>query len=63
VVIGADGKHSIVAKTVRAEHYNDVAQLQTGYYAYWSGLPVSGLRTTSGPNTGAGLPPYRPTTA
>ena len=45
VVIGADGKHSILAKAVRPEHYNDVAQLQTGYYAYWSGLPVSGFET------------------
>ena len=44
VVIGADGKHSILAKAVRPEHYNEVAQLQTGYYAYWSGLPVERLR-------------------
>jgi flavin-dependent dehydrogenase len=43
VVIGADGKHSLVAKTVRPEHYHEVPQLQTGYYAYWSGLPVEGF--------------------
>src|SRR3954452_13041076 len=45
VVIGADGKHSIVAKTVHPDSYNEVPQLQTGYYAYWSGLPVSGFET------------------
>ena len=43
VVIGADGKHSLVAKAVRPEHYHEVPQLQTGYYAYWSGLPVEGF--------------------
>ena len=43
VVVGADGKHSIVAKAVRPEHYHEVPQLQTGYYAYWSGLPVEGF--------------------
>ena len=40
VVIGADGKHSLVAKAVAAERYNEVAPLQSGYYAYWSGLPA-----------------------
>jgi flavin-dependent dehydrogenase len=45
VVIGADGKHSLVAKAVQAEHYNEVPQLQTGYYAYWSGLPTDGFET------------------
>ncbi len=40
VVIGADGKHSLVAKTVLPETYNEVATLQSGYYAYWSGLPI-----------------------
>lgn len=40
VVIGADGKHSLVAKAVRAGRYHEVAPLQSGYYAYWSGLPT-----------------------
>ena len=43
IVIGADGKHSLVAKAVRPVHYHEVPQLQTGYYAYWSGLPVEGF--------------------
>jgi flavin-dependent dehydrogenase len=44
-VVGADGKHSLVAKAVGAQEYNQVPQLQTGYYAYWSGLPVEGFET------------------
>ncbi len=40
VVVGADGKHSLVAKAVQAERYNEVAPLQCGYYAYWSDLPT-----------------------
>jgi flavin-dependent dehydrogenase len=40
VVIGADGRNSLVAKAVRPEQYNEVPTLEAGYYAYWSGLPV-----------------------
>jgi flavin-dependent dehydrogenase len=43
VVVGADGKHSLVAKAAGVEHYNEVPQLQTGYYAYWSNLPAEGF--------------------
>ena len=42
VVIGADGRHSLVAKAVHAEQYNDKPQLQASYYTYWSGLPMNG---------------------
>ena len=42
IVIGADGLHSIVAKAVSAEQYNERAPLQAGYYSYWSGLPMDG---------------------
>jgi 2-polyprenyl-6-methoxyphenol hydroxylase-like FAD-dependent oxidoreductase len=42
VVIGADGKNSFVAKTVRAQQYNEMPALEAGYYAYWSGLPTGG---------------------
>jgi flavin-dependent dehydrogenase len=45
VVVGADGKHSRVAKAVEAETYNEMPQLQTGYYAYWSDLPADGFET------------------
>jgi 2-polyprenyl-6-methoxyphenol hydroxylase-like FAD-dependent oxidoreductase len=43
VVIGADGKHSLVAKTVQAERYNEVPTLASPYYTYWSGLPTDGF--------------------
>jgi 2-polyprenyl-6-methoxyphenol hydroxylase-like FAD-dependent oxidoreductase len=43
VVVGADGRHSLVAKTVTPERYNEVPALAVVYYAYWSGLPVDGF--------------------
>jgi len=39
VVIGADGKHSLVAKAVNAPVYNEHAPLTTAYYSYFEGLP------------------------
>jgi 2-polyprenyl-6-methoxyphenol hydroxylase-like FAD-dependent oxidoreductase len=41
VVIGADGRYSLVAATVRPEQYNERPPLQASYYSYWSGLPMS----------------------
>jgi 2-polyprenyl-6-methoxyphenol hydroxylase-like FAD-dependent oxidoreductase len=46
VVIGADGRHSLVAKTVQAEQYNERPSHMAMYYAYWSGLPSVGFETT-----------------
>jgi 2-polyprenyl-6-methoxyphenol hydroxylase-like FAD-dependent oxidoreductase len=46
VVIGADGKHSLVAKAVKPESYNERPSQLAMYYAYWSGLPVTGFETT-----------------
>jgi 2-polyprenyl-6-methoxyphenol hydroxylase-like FAD-dependent oxidoreductase len=42
VVIGADGRHSLVARAARPEEYNQKPQLMAAYYSYWSGLPMSG---------------------
>jgi 2-polyprenyl-6-methoxyphenol hydroxylase-like FAD-dependent oxidoreductase len=42
VVVGADGLHSLVARTVSAETYDERPELQAGYYSYWSGLPMQG---------------------
>lgn len=42
VVIGADGRHSLVAKAVGPEQYNEKPPLLCGYYTYWSGLPMKG---------------------
>ena len=42
VVIGADGRHSLLAQAVRPEQYNEKPQLLCGCYTYWSGLPMDG---------------------
>lgn len=42
VVVGADGLHSIVARSVSADKYNERPPLQAGYYSYWSGVPMDG---------------------
>jgi 2-polyprenyl-6-methoxyphenol hydroxylase-like FAD-dependent oxidoreductase len=42
VVIGADGRHSLVARTVGPEQYHDKPRLLSGYYTYWSDLPMNG---------------------
>ena len=41
-VVGADGLHSLVARTVQPEQYNEKPPLLCGYYSYWSGLPMEG---------------------
>jgi flavin-dependent dehydrogenase len=43
IVVGADGQHSLVAKTVGAATYNERPTLTCAYYSYWSGLPSNGL--------------------
>jgi flavin-dependent dehydrogenase len=41
-VVGADGHHSLVARVVRPEQYNEKPPLQVSYYTYVSGLPMDG---------------------
>ncbi|MDA2805540.1 NAD(P)/FAD-dependent oxidoreductase [Nocardiopsis suaedae] len=48
VVIGADGKHSTLARVVGAETYADEGVQGCMYYAYWSGLPDEGFRVYTG---------------
>jgi flavin-dependent dehydrogenase len=45
VVVGADGRHSLVAKAAKPERYNETPPLAPCYYTYWSGLPVDGFET------------------
>ena len=45
IVVGADGKHSVVAKTVQPEQYDERPSRMAMYYAYWSGLPADGFDT------------------
>lgn len=42
VVVGADGRHSLVAQTVAPEQYNEKHPILAAYYTYWSGLPIGG---------------------
>ncbi|MGH2610749.1 MAG: NAD(P)/FAD-dependent oxidoreductase, partial [Tepidiformaceae bacterium] len=42
IVVGADGKNSIVAKTVKPEEYDTHPGTTAGYYSYWSGIPYTG---------------------
>ena len=42
LVIGADGRHSLVAQAVEPEQYNERPPLLAAYYTYWSGLPMDG---------------------
>jgi flavin-dependent dehydrogenase len=45
VVVGADGKHSLLAKAVKPDAYNERPSQMAMYYAYWSDLPVDGFET------------------
>jgi 2-polyprenyl-6-methoxyphenol hydroxylase-like FAD-dependent oxidoreductase len=47
VVIGADGRHSLVAKAVRSAQYHAKPPLQVSYYTYYSELPMNGRFETS----------------
>ena len=42
VVVGADGRHSVIADKVKPEAYHERAPILAGYYSYWSGLPMEG---------------------
>jgi 2-polyprenyl-6-methoxyphenol hydroxylase-like FAD-dependent oxidoreductase len=53
VVIGADGRHSLVAQAVNPSQYHEKPPLLAAYYAYWSGLPMQGrFETYVRPNRG-----------
>ena len=53
VVIGADGRHSLVAQAVNPFQYHEKPPLLAAYYAYWSGLPMQGrFETYVRPNRG-----------
>jgi flavin-dependent dehydrogenase len=52
VVIGADGRHSHVARSVGAKTYHDKPPLQMPYYTYWRDLPVDGMETYIRPDRG-----------
>lgn len=45
MVIGADGRHSVVAKAVHPAQYHERPSRMAMYYAYWRDLPVRGFET------------------
>ena len=45
IVIGADGRHSRLARAVGAEHYNEKPVLSAGYYSYFSGIDAHNALT------------------
>ena len=58
VVVGADGRYSMIAEVVRAERYHEKPPLLAGYYTYWSGLPMEGrFETYIRPNRGFAAAP------
>jgi flavin-dependent dehydrogenase len=58
VVVGADGRHSLVADAVRPEQYNEKPPLLAPYYTYWSNLPMDGrFESYIRPHRGFGAAP------
>jgi 2-polyprenyl-6-methoxyphenol hydroxylase-like FAD-dependent oxidoreductase len=58
VVVGADGRHSLVARAVGGEAYHERPPILAGYYTYWSGLPMEGrFETYSRPYRGFAAAP------
>jgi flavin-dependent dehydrogenase len=45
VVIGADGRHSLVARSVRSKQYHEQPPVQVSYYSYFSNLATDGFAT------------------
>jgi 2-polyprenyl-6-methoxyphenol hydroxylase-like FAD-dependent oxidoreductase len=52
VVVGADGRNSLVAKIVRAPKYEEEPPQVVGYYSYWSNLPTDAFEVYSRPGRG-----------
>lgn len=56
-MIGADGKHSLVARTVQAPEYRVKPVLTCAYYTYWAGLELTGGEQYSFPGVMTGVWP------
>ncbi len=57
LVVGADGKRSLVARKVRASEYHIKPVLTCAYYTYWEGLGLEGGETYSLPRGAVGVWP------
>ena len=50
IVIGADGRHSFVARAVQAESYETRPATSCAYYSYWTGLGITNAELYNVPN-------------
>ena len=58
LVVGADGRFSLLAKAVGPEQYHERSPILCGYYSYWSGLPAEGsFAVTARPERGWAVAP------
>jgi 2-polyprenyl-6-methoxyphenol hydroxylase-like FAD-dependent oxidoreductase len=57
LVVGADGRHSLVATTAGAAAYHQKAPLTMAYYTYWEGVPVAGGELYARPRRAVGAWP------
>jgi flavin-dependent dehydrogenase len=57
VVIGADGRNSLVARAMEPAHYRDKPRLMQAYYTYWADLDVTGFHQYVRPYRGWGAAP------
>ena len=57
IVIGADGRNSLVARAVKATEYNTKPAQTAWYYTYWSNVPIDALSFYLAPNRAIGFIP------
>jgi len=57
IVIGADGKHSMVATRAGAEAYRERPAMTAGFYSYWEGVPLGGGELYGGERRAVGAWP------
>jgi len=57
LLVGADGRHSMVAEAVRSGRYRERPAGNIAYYAYWSGLPASEFHVHLTPGRAVGMMP------
>ncbi len=57
IIVGADGKHSIVAREMRAEEYKQKSAQTCAYYTYWEGMSLSGGELYALPQAIVGICP------
>jgi len=57
LVVGADGRHSRVARIVQAPSYHEQPSLTGAWWSYWSDVPVSGIAVYLRPDRALGTFP------